>query len=92
MVNSAHLIGTGHVELAIRIFDVTQPLSFAVFNRVVSLKSIWNHIESLRAAENETYLNVDEFVGKFVGLEGVGILLENIPGFVTSPVFDENAL
>ena len=58
----------------------------------MSFKSILNLIESLRAAENETYLNVDEFVGKLVGLEGVGILLENFPGFVTSPVLDENPL
>ena len=56
-------------------------------------ESILNQIISLRAAEeNETYLNVDEFVGKLVGLEGVRILLVNIPGFVASPVFDENPL
>ena len=30
-----NMFTTGHVKLAIRIFDVTQPLSFAVFNRVV---------------------------------------------------------
>ena len=29
-----NMLGTGHVGPAIRIFDVTQPLSFAVFNRV----------------------------------------------------------
>ena len=29
-----NMLATGHVELAVRIFDVTQPLSFAVFNRV----------------------------------------------------------
>ena len=29
-----NMLATGHVELAVRIFDVTQPLSFVVFNRV----------------------------------------------------------
>ena len=29
-----NVLATGHVGLTIRIFDVTQPLSFAVFNRV----------------------------------------------------------
>ena len=29
-----NMLATGHVGLAIRIFDVTQPLGFAVFNRV----------------------------------------------------------
>ena len=29
-----NMLTTGHVELAVRIFDVTQPLSFVVFNRV----------------------------------------------------------
>ena len=29
------MLATGHVELAIRIFDFTQPSSFAVFNRVL---------------------------------------------------------
>ena len=28
------MLATGHVGPTIRIFDVTQPLSFAVFNRV----------------------------------------------------------
>ena len=32
-----NMLATGHVGLAIRIFDVTQPLSFAVFNRVLFL-------------------------------------------------------
>ena len=31
-----NVLATGHVGLTIRIFDVTQPLSFAVFNRVLS--------------------------------------------------------
>ena len=30
-----NVLATGHVGLTIRIFDVTQPLSFAVFNRVL---------------------------------------------------------
>ena len=29
-----NMLATGHVGPTIRIFDVTQPLSFAVFNRV----------------------------------------------------------
>ena len=29
-----NILATGHVGPTIRIFDVTQPLSFAVFNRV----------------------------------------------------------
>ena len=29
-----NVLATGHVGLTIRIFDVTQPLSFVVFNRV----------------------------------------------------------
>ena len=32
-----NVLATGHVGLTIRIFDVTQPLSFAVFNRVQHL-------------------------------------------------------
>ena len=31
-----NMLATGHVGPTIRIFDVTQPLSFAVFNRVHS--------------------------------------------------------
>ena len=30
-----NMLATGHVGLTIKIFDVTQPLSFAVFNRVL---------------------------------------------------------
>ena len=30
-----NMLATGHVGPTIRIFDVTQPLSFAVFNRVL---------------------------------------------------------
>ena len=33
-----NMLATGDVELAVRIFDVTQPLSFAVFNRVDAQK------------------------------------------------------
>ena len=32
-----NMLATGHVGPTIRIFDVTQPLSFAVFNRVLCL-------------------------------------------------------
>ena len=35
-----NVLATGHVGLTIRIFDVTQPLSFAVFNRVLSTKKV----------------------------------------------------
>ena len=36
-----NMLATGHVGLRVRIFDVTQPLSFAVFNRVD-----WRHIHT----------------------------------------------
>ena len=36
-----NMLATGHVWPIIRIFDVTQPLSFAVFNRVD-----WRHIHT----------------------------------------------
>ena len=40
-----NMLATGHVGPTIRIFDVTQPLSFAVFNRVKHLSfafaSLW---------------------------------------------------
>ena len=35
-----NMLATGHVEPTIRISDVTQPLNFAVFNRVTSSKII----------------------------------------------------
>ena len=34
-----NMLATGHVGPTIRIFDVTQPLSFAVFNRVHSSRA-----------------------------------------------------
>ena len=41
-----NMLATGHVGPTIRIFDVTQPLSFAVFNRVESKKTIENWSKS----------------------------------------------
>ena len=44
-----NMLDTDHVGLAIRIFDVTQPLSFAFFNRVGYKGAFADNSHSLRA-------------------------------------------
>ena len=49
-----NMLAAGHVGPTIRIFDVTQPLSFAVFNRV--------HLDMLQV---ETHQNISSLSSKF---------------------------
>ena len=43
-----NMLATGHVGPTIRIFDVTQPLSFAVFNRVQGINGPLNPSRGLK--------------------------------------------
>ena len=47
-----NMLATGHIGPTIRIFDVTQPLSFAIFNRVLRWKESREKLSKLLGCRN----------------------------------------